>query len=49
MKKITRKKKPGRLSTEAHIEVKPGDTAYISFDNNKLHLFDYQTTQNVLL
>lgn len=36
-------------STETVVNAKAGDTVYISFNNDKVHLFDFETTKNVLL
>jgi multiple sugar transport system ATP-binding protein len=36
-------------TTETAVNAKSGDSVFVSFDNNKVHLFDYQTTQNILL
>ena len=36
-------------SSEAAVHADAGDTVYISFDNDKVHLFDFETTGNVLL
>jgi multiple sugar transport system ATP-binding protein len=36
-------------SSEAAVHAEAGDTVYISFDDDKVHLFDYETTDNVLL
>jgi len=37
------------VSTESAIHVQAGDAVYVSFDNNRVHLFDHETTKNVLL
>jgi multiple sugar transport system ATP-binding protein len=37
------------VTSETALSIKGGDSVFVSFDNTKIHLFDYQTTQNVLL
>jgi len=36
-------------TTETAVTARHGDAVFVSFDNNRVHLFDYQTTRNILL